>query len=95
MDYVRDREDAEIHVLVTTQPSGSDGVEFSINFIGRERFAESEEVVLYFSSQTDTADEVRDGLTRTLKMALLRYVAETAVAEQIQIFYSAPQSRLQ
>ncbi len=89
-DYVRDPADADVHVLVRTQPTGPGGTEFSLNFIGRARFADSEELVRYVSSQTDTADEVRDGLTRTLKMALLRYVAETALAERIQVFYAGP-----
>lgn len=90
VDYVRNREDAAVHVLVTAQPTGPGGVEFSISFIGRERFAGSEEVVRYVSSRTDTIDEMRDGLTRTLRLVLLRYVAETGLAEHVQIFYTGP-----
>jgi hypothetical protein len=89
VNYVRDREDAEVHVLVTTQPTGS-GTEFAITFIGRERFAGSEDVVPHVASDTDTPDEVRDGVVRTLGMAILRYVAETPLADRVQVFYAGP-----
>ena len=45
VDYVRDPADADVHVLVRTQPTGPGGTEFSLSFIGRRRFAESEELV--------------------------------------------------
>ena len=40
INYVRDRADADVHVLVTTQPTGGGGQEYTIKFIGLGRFAE-------------------------------------------------------
>jgi hypothetical protein len=39
VDYVRDPRDAQVHVLVTTQPTAGEGCEYRLEFIGRERFA--------------------------------------------------------
>ena len=90
VNYVRDRTDAEVHVLITGQDTGAGGREFTLTFLGRRRFAEKNEVVRYTSGETDTADEVRDGLTRTLRLVLLRYVAETPFADRIRVVYLPP-----
>ena len=89
VDYVRDRQDAQVHVLVTTQSTGGGGTEFTIELIGGERFQGADNRLHYISNATDTADEIRSGLTRTLKLALLRYVAELPAATAIQVTYAS------
>ena len=39
VNYVRDRQDAEVHVLVTTEPTGGGGTAYTIDFIGLRQFA--------------------------------------------------------
>ena len=84
VSYVRDRQDADIHVLMRTQQTGG-GREHSINFIGLRDFDGIETTLVYNSSSTDTQDETRNGLARVIKMGLMRYVAESPVANQIDI----------
>lgn len=85
--YVRSREDAQVHVLVTTQPTGSGGREYALQFIGRDRFEEKNETLLFNTTQTDTEDQRRSGLARTLALGLINYVIETTVADQIELKY--------
>ena len=40
VNYTRDREDAQVHVLMTSEDTGSGGRRFTLDFIGREEFAE-------------------------------------------------------
>ncbi len=89
VNYVRDRQDADLHVLVTAQGTGGGGREFTFSFIGLERFAGREDTLLYVSSGTDTDNEVRDGQTRTLMLGLMPYVANTPIADRIDISYRA------
>ncbi len=85
VDYVRDRKDADVHVLVTTQPTGGGGREFTVKFIGLDRFAGREDTLRYVAAQTDTNDERRRGLAQVLKLGLVRYVADTPLARELQI----------
>jgi hypothetical protein len=87
VSYVRSREDAQVHVLVTAQPTGSGGREYSLRFIGRDRFTGNDAALAYTASQTDTEDQRRRGLTRTLALGLIDYVVETAIADQIELRY--------
>ncbi len=38
VDYVRDRTEADVHVLITRAGTASGGIEFALAFIGRGRF---------------------------------------------------------
>ena len=87
VNYVVDRKDAQVHVLVTTQQTGGGGTEYTINFIGQQEFAGRDDLQLYLSSSTDTADEVRQGFAQMLELGLLRYVAGTPLASEITILH--------
>ncbi|MCH7825867.1 MAG: hypothetical protein IH849_13790, partial [Acidobacteria bacterium] len=56
INYVRDREDAQIHILVSTQFAGA-GFEFTFDFIGLEEFAGDDTRLVWGSSLTKTQDE--------------------------------------
>jgi len=90
VNYVRDRKEAQVHVLITTQETGSGGAEFTITFIGQLNQAGMSDTLKFNSRQTSTQDEIRQGLVRVIKMGLLRYVAKTPQAEQISITYNKP-----
>lgn len=88
VNWVRDREVADVHVLVTTQRTGG-GREYRFTFVGLEEYEGRSDTLRYASSNTDVRDEQRDGQTRTLQMGLMRYVANTPAADRIRIRYTA------
>jgi len=85
VDYVRDRRDADVHILITTQDTGGGGTEYTIKFIGLVRFANVEQTLRHVTLATSTSDERRKGITEVLKRGLVRYVAESPVAPRIRI----------
>lgn len=87
VDYVRDRKDAEVHILVTTQPTASGGIEFLFQFIGQSRFAGVDDELRYLSPQLESEDERRRGYTRIIKLGLVRYVISTSSGENLQLVY--------
>ncbi len=90
VNYVRDPVDAQIFVLVTTEYTGGGGTQFTVNLLGQRDFTGRNDTLYYVSRQTDTYDEVRRGLTQTLKLGLVRYAARSSLAGRIQITYEAP-----
>jgi hypothetical protein len=89
VNWVRDRQFAQLHLLITTQSTGS-GREYTLAFIGLKRFAGAQDTLRYVSGPTDTDDDIRKGLTRTMRLGLVRFAAKTPVASRIEISYSAP-----
>lgn len=90
VNWMREREDAQVHVLVTAQQTGGGGWELTLAFIGRRNFEGRPDTLRYTSSNTDTSAEVRDGLMRTLELGLVRYAARTPVARRLRVRYEAP-----
>lgn len=94
VNWVRDRKDADLHVLGTSQATGGGGQEYTLTFIGTGPFSGKTDTLKYVSRNTDTQAEIRDGQVRTLKLGLMRYVALTPAAERIRISYTAPSAQL-
>lgn len=90
VSYVRDRMDAQLHVLVTSQATGAGGEEYSFFFIGLRDWEGAHDTLRYVSRPDDTDDETRSGLVQTFKLGLIRYVAPTPVGRRLGITYRGP-----
>jgi len=87
VNWVRDRADADVHILITSRRTASGGEELTLGFIGLRAFAGEEVSLRYVSQADDTWEESRDGLTRTLRLGLVSYAAATPVAERLSVLY--------
>ncbi|CAN5843702.1 hypothetical protein BH23GEM3_BH23GEM3_26730 [soil metagenome] len=88
--HVRERQDADVHVLLTTQRTGAGGTEFTLAFIGQRGFRGLDQTMRHISPPAESTDRVRRALTQTIKRGLIPYVNRTSLAEQIQISYTPP-----
>jgi hypothetical protein len=85
VDWVRDRQDADIHVMVTSQPTGGGGRLFDISFDGRRSFQGESFTLTHTSQADDTTDDRRRGILKTLSFGLVRFAAGTSMAERLEI----------
>jgi len=90
VNYVRDRKEADIHILVTTQTTAGGGREYTLSFLVQNGFKAVDDTVKYFSNKTDTEDEIRKGLVKSLKIGLAPYAARTPIAARIAVSYAQP-----
>lgn len=90
VNWVRNREDAQVHVLVTIQTTGSGGTEYTVTLIGRGRFAGRADTLRYVAGKTDTKDDQRRGLAHLLKLGLASSAATTPLAPHLEVTFSAP-----
>jgi len=93
VNWVRNREDADVHALVTTQPTGGGGNEYTISLIGLRRFAGKVDTLRYYATGTSTQDEDRRGLARTLALGLASYAATTPLAPRLTVSYEGTSGR--
>ncbi len=90
VNWVRDRDVAQVHVLVTTEHNGGGGRKFTLRFIGRGAFEGLSQTLGFDSRETQTDDEVRAIFARTLKLGLVPFLARTPMAGDLTIGYEAP-----
>jgi hypothetical protein len=94
VNYVRDRESADVHILVTSERTGSGGNEYTLAYIGRGNYLGKDATLKYYSKSTDTPDLVRRGMVNVLKQGLVPYISDTPLSEFITVSY-AGRSRVQ
>jgi hypothetical protein len=85
VNWVRDRTVADVHVLVTSQDAGGGGDAFTLAFIGQRSFSGRSDTLQYATNATTTNDEERRGLTRTLAIGLVPFLARTPAAQALRI----------
>ncbi|MFH1762993.1 MAG: hypothetical protein ABIF09_02270, partial [Gemmatimonadota bacterium] len=90
VSYVRDRMDAELHVLVASQSTGAGGQEYTFFFIGLGKLEGTRDTLRYTSLPDETDNVTRSGLVRTFKLGLVRYLAPTSIGRRLDITYSGP-----
>ena len=90
VNWVRDREAADVHALISTQQTGGGGIEYTVSLIGLRRFAGRVDTLRYYATADNTPDEHRHGLARTLGLGLAAYAASTPLAPHLSVSYEAP-----
>ncbi len=88
VNYVLDRQSADIHIIVTRQPTGGGGSEYTLAFIGLKKHEGKAATLRYYSKPTDTEDQYRRGFVNVLKQGLIPYVYDTPLSEFISISYA-------
>jgi hypothetical protein len=89
VDHVRDRADADVHLLVTTRSTAASGREFTLTFIGLKEFASLTDTVEVVSLESDSQDARRRTVTEAIKRGLLRYAARRPGSEKLTVTYTA------
>jgi hypothetical protein len=87
VDHVRDREVADVHLLITNQGT-SGGGEFTLHFIGRGPFEGVDGTLVLAWKQVDTGDVTRASLVRTIKLGLVPYVSRTAMRDRLDVGFT-------
>jgi hypothetical protein len=90
VNWVRDRTVADVHVLVTSQDAGAGGEAFTLAFLGLRSQSGLGDTLTFTTNPTTTDDEERRGLTRTLALGLVRFVARTSGAQNLRVSGAAP-----
>lgn len=87
VEYVRDREQADVHIIMSVHPAGTTGSTYSISFIGYGAHKEKNFELSYWSPSSGTGDETRRGYTAKIKMGLAPFIAASAIADRMNIEY--------
>lgn len=85
VDYVRERSEADVHVLISTVETGSGGREYTMAFIGLQALAGREHTLRTVTASTDSDDTIRRQLANALRLGLLTQVAAERVPSHLGI----------
>lgn len=95
LDYVRDRSEADVHVLITNVETGGGGREYTLAFTGLKALAGTDRTLRTVTSRADPEDIVRRQLANALRLGMLNYMAAEGVPSHlgISVELGAPKNR--
>ncbi len=82
VNYVNQRQDADIVVIVTTQSTGA-GRKISVYFEGQNQFETLDDTLQIAISDIETESVVDDKLIATIKKGLLQYIVKTPILDKL------------
>lgn len=94
VSWVRDRTLAQVHLIMTSERTGSGGFQYHFDFVGLEGLEGSDDRLEYPSLGTDTREEVLLGISRVIAVGLARYSVLAGTAEGIEVARSGSQREL-
>ncbi|UCE41775.1 MAG: hypothetical protein JSV17_01945 [Candidatus Aminicenantes bacterium] len=94
VNYVRDPQSSDVHILVTRQSTGSGGREYTLSFMGKGKYEGRDSSLKYYSKSMDTQDQIRKGFVNVMKQGLIPYLYDTPLSEFITVSYTQKAKRL-
>lgn len=88
VNYVRDRNEADVDIVASSIQTGSGGEEFTFVFIGQGKFAGQRDTLKTNTTSFVTDDGERKRISQTLKLGLTRYIAKTPFADKLNISFT-------
>lgn len=93
VNWMRDRMDADVLLLVTTLRTGAGGQELTTTFIGQRRFAGRSDTLVTTTLPNDADDVGRRELLRIFRLGLTPYVAAPRSADGSMWRFRHPRER--
>lgn len=85
VNWVRDRTDADVHLLITSQTTGGGGRQYALSFIGLRRFQKDSVQTGFTTDQNATSAERRDALENRIAQGLLHYAVATEGMDRVLV----------
>jgi hypothetical protein len=85
VDFLFDNANADVHLLITSQSTGSGGDEYNLIFFGQHYFNNQTDTLRFSIGPDGTEFEERDLLLKYIKTGLIPFIAKTTSAKNIEI----------
>ena len=83
VNYMQNRQEADIYILATRQRTGAGGREVQLAFIGNKEFSHIRDTIKYFTDPNATDAIEREQFVNEIKKGLLQFLVQTSLIDQI------------
>lgn len=90
INWMRDRLDADFHILVTSQSTGSGGRQYAVVAIGQRTYQGKIDTLEFTTNPNDANDIIRRQLMRVISQLLLPHAARGPLGPRLTVAYTAP-----
>ncbi len=87
VNYVRDRKEADVHMIITEMNTGSGGTEYSLIFYGEGKYKQLSDTITFALPPNSTDEEERNAQIINIKKGLTPFILRSSMADKISITY--------
>ncbi len=91
VNYVRDRKDADVHIMVTTQRAANGGRRYSVFMMGQNGYSQFQDTLRFNVGPNASDEERRQQVLHAFKSGLTPYLLKTPVWKNLEVDYSKPE----
>jgi hypothetical protein len=92
-DFVRDRRQSDVHILVMAEPAGSGGQKFTVQFIGQGGFEGRRDDLTFYTGANSTENTTREKLVHIIKIGIVPYLAFSGQLDRLNISYTGDSTK--
>ena len=85
VDYVRDRTEADVHVLITRAETGAGGGEYTLQFMGARAFDGVTYTTRTVTLSSDTDDVIRRQIATALRVGILHFLSRDTLPSGLAV----------
>jgi hypothetical protein len=90
INYVRDIKEADVYLIVSDEETGSGGEMYTVFMVGQNKYAGMNDTLKVSASPDETEEVFRIKAVKILKMAFMRYMLKTPLAQFFDINFTQP-----
>lgn len=94
VDFMFDNAEADVHVLITSQGTGSGGTEYHLIFYGLQYFKNQTDTMRLTLGHNATEFEERDLLLKYIKAGLISFISKTPAIHKIELLLKSSDSTI-
>lgn len=88
VNFVRDQDVAEVHLLITLQRTGSGGWEHTLDFMAPGHSPDEDHTIVFISPQSDTNDMMRRRLVNHVELGLIHFLRDRGVFSDLKVDFT-------
>lgn len=85
INYVRDQQLSDVHLLITRYPLANNGNRYTLNFIGKGGLKEINNSINYDLPPNSPRDVLRKGLVKHIELGLVAYLLHTGMDVEVAV----------
>ena len=85
LNFMRDRQTADVYMQLTNFRTGSDGREWTLRLKGQGRFANMADTLVFYSVPNATDSQIQDLQVEKIQLALLPFILKTSLADRVKV----------
>lgn len=86
-DFVRDRKESDIHILITSHSSANGGQKYDILFIGQNRWLQNNDTLHFYTAPKSSEDNVRKQLVKFIQAGIIPYLVKSGEIDKVNFLF--------